>query len=135
MWTALIPILGNVLDKVFPDAEKAAEAKLEVMKMAQAGELKVLDADLQIALGQIDVNKADANSGDLFRGGWRPASGWVCAVGLGYTFLLQPLLAWAASIKGWPVPPSIDMDTLLGLLMGLLGLGGFRTYERIKGKV
>ncbi|WP_148716507.1 holin family protein [Chitinolyticbacter meiyuanensis] len=134
MWGALIPFIGTVIDKLFPDAQQAAEGKLKLLEMAQAGELKVLDAELQIAMGQAKVNEVEAASNDRFRGGWRPMAGWVCSVALLYTFLLQPLLAWAAAIQGWPVPPKIDMDTLMGLLTGMLGLGGFRTYERIKGK-
>jgi hypothetical protein len=87
-----------------------------------------------LALAQIKVNETDAASSDNFRAGWRPMAGWVCSVGLAYTFLGQPLLAWLAMTKGWPIPPQIDMDTLMGLLTGLLGLGGFRTFERVKGK-
>lgn len=134
MWQTLIPVLGTVLDKIFPDASKAAEAKLELMKLAQSGELKVLEADLSIALAQAKINEAEAASPDAFRAGWRPMAGWVCSIGLCYTFLLHPMLAWLSAAKGWPLPPRIDMDTLMGLLMGMLGLGGFRTFERIKGK-
>lgn len=134
MWAALIPVLGGVLDKLFPDAEAREKAKYELFKLQQEGELKTLDADLQMALAQIKVNEAEAASPDLFRGGWRPGAGWVCTIGLGYTFLMQPLLAWVCAIKGWPVPPKIDMDTLMGLLTGMLGLGGFRTFERLRGK-
>lgn len=134
MWQLLLPVVGNVIDKLFPDAEAREKAKYELFKLQQEGELKTLDADLQLALAQIKVNETDAASSDNFRAGWRPAAGWVCSIGLAYTFLVQPMLAWLSAAKGWPVPPQIDMDTLMGLLMGLLGLGGFRTFERVKGK-
>ena len=134
MWQALIPVIGTVIDKLFPDAEQAEKAKYELFKLQQESELKALDADLQMALAQVKVNEADANSTDVFRGGWRPAAGWTCSIGPAYTFLMQPLLSWLAAAKGWPVPPAIDMDTLMGLLMGLLGLGSFRTFERVRGK-
>jgi hypothetical protein len=134
MWNLLLPVVGTVIDKLFPDAGEREKAKYALFELQQAGELKVLDADLQLALAQIKVNETDAASTDNFRAGWRPAAGWVCSVGLAYTFLAQPMLAWLSAAKGWPVPPQIDMDTLMGLLMGLLGLGGFRTFERVKGK-
>ncbi len=133
MLQAILPIIGTVIDKIFPDAEKAEQAKYELFKLQQEGELKALEADVQLALAQIKTNEVEAGQ-DNFRGGWRPASGWVCSTGLAYTFLIQPLLEWLALAKGWPVPPKIDMDTLMGLLAGLLGLGGFRTFERVKGK-
>lgn len=136
MWTALIPLLGTVIDKAIPDPQAAADAKLKVMEMTQKGELAVLDADLKIALGQIEVNKVEAASADAFRGGWRPAAGWVCVFGLGYTFLLRPLLPWLVSLTGADVSelPPIDTMELMALLGGLLGLGGFRTYERVRGR-
>lgn len=131
---ALIPLIGDVLDKVLPDAQASANAKLELMRIAQTGELAQLNADTSLALGQIEINKAEASSG---KAGalWRPGAGWVCVAGMFYTFLAQPLLAWLSSIKGWPVPPIINTDTLLFLVTGMLGLGGYRSIERIKGKV
>src|SRR5690606_18165528 len=89
-WPALIPIIGTVLDKIIPDPQAASEAKLKALEMAQRGELAFLDADVKLALGQMEINKAEAMSGDRFRGGWRPAVGWCCVFGLGYTFLLRP---------------------------------------------
>ena len=131
---ALIPLIGEVLDKVLPDAQASANAKLELMRIAQTGELAQLNADTSLALGQIETNKAEAASG---KAGalWRPGAGWVCVAGMGYTFLAQPLLAWLSAIQGWPVPPIINTDTLLFLVTGMLGLGGYRSIERIKGKV
>lgn len=136
MIPALIPLITSVLDKVLPDPQAAADAKLRALEMAQRGELAVLDADVRLALGQMEVNKAEAAT-DLFRGGWRPACGWVCAAGLAYAFLLRPLLPWVVSVAGADVPelPSIDTDTLMALLTGMLGLGGLRTFERVRGKV
>ena len=136
MWPTLIPVLTSLLDKIFPDPTAAANAKLELIKLQQAGDLKVLDADLQIALAQAGINQAEAQSTDNFRGGWRPGAGWICVFGLGYQFILQPLLPWVLSIAGATVPPlpAIDNETLMTLLMGMLGLGGLRTFERVKGK-
>ena len=135
MWGALAAMLPGLLDKIIPDPAAAADAKLKAIELAQRGELAALDADLRLMLAQADINKAEAST-DLFRGGWRPACGWVCAAGLAYTFLLRPVLPWLASLAGADVQamPEIDTDTLMVLLTGMLGLGGLRTVERIKGK-
>ena len=133
MIQALIPLLGTIFDKVIPDPQAAADAKLRVLELTQKGELAALNADLQIALGQIEVNKLEAQSASIFKGGWRPAVGWVCVFGLVYSFVLQPLLVWVSTINDIPVPPDLEMVTLITMLGGLLGLGGFRTYEKTKG--
>jgi hypothetical protein len=124
----------KIIDKVIPDPQAKAQAQLELVKLQQAGEFKQLDADLQIMLAQTKVNEAEASSTDPFRAGWRPAVGWVCVTGMGYTYLLQPLLAWMSATKGWPVPPVIATSDLLIMLGGMLGFGGMRSFERIKGK-
>lgn len=142
MWPALIPLLGSIFDKVLPDPQAAADAKLKVMEIAQRGELAVLDAEMKLSMGQIDINKADAASQDPFQRRWRPAAGWVCVVGLAYTFLFQPLFPWllkvaflvAGSAAQIPDLPAIEIDYLLSLLGALLGLGGLRSIERVKGR-
>ncbi|MCH2240940.1 MAG: holin family protein [Aquabacterium sp.] len=125
----------QALDKIIPDPQAAADAKLKAMEMAQRGDLAVLDADLKIALGQIAVNQEEAKT-DLFRGGWRPGAGWVCVFGLAYQALIRPMGPWAFRVLGLDVPdlPEIDTETLTALLFGMLGLGGFRTFERVRGK-
>lgn len=136
-WTALIPIFAELLDKVLPDAKQAADAKTKLVELAQAGELAALNADTQIALGQSATNQEDARSGSNFRGGWRPAIGWVCAVALAYQFLLRPLLPWILAVAGKTVPvlPALEMESLMALVFGILGLGTMRTVERLNGKI
>ena len=135
MWPLVIPAITQVLDKIIPDPQSAADAKLKALELAQKGDLAALDAELRLALGQLEVNKAEATT-DMFRGGWRPAVGWVCVVGLAYQFVLQPVLPWLVALFGAQVPPlpAIDNETLMVLLTGMLGLGGLRTIERVKGK-
>jgi len=132
----MIPLLElglKLLERVVPDPKARVAAQLEMMRMQQAGELQELDASLKLSLGQLDVNKTEAASSSLFVAGWRPFSGWLCGVGLAYQFLVHPLLCWLSTMKGWPVPPRLDMDTLMTVLMGMLGLAGFRTSEKFKG--
>jgi hypothetical protein len=134
MWPTIIPIIGNLLDKIFPNAKDAAEAKLKVMEMAQSGELAALDADLKMAQGQMEINKAEAASGNLYASSWRPTIGYICAIGLFYNFLGYPLLTWIAAVwsPAMTVPPLLD-NNLFELVLGMLGLAGFRTYEKVKG--
>lgn len=134
MWNLLIPAVMPLLDKILPDASQKEAAKLKVLEMAQTGELAALDADVKMALGQMEINKAEATT-DLYRGGWRPGVGWTCVAGLVYQFLLMPILPWIATVAGWNVPPlpAIDNETLMVLLTGMLGLGGLRSFEKVKG--
>jgi hypothetical protein len=126
--TSLFEIGSKVFDRMFPDPAQADAAKLEMLKLQQSGEL-------QQVLGQLEINKVEAASPSIFIGGWRPASGWICNAGLAYTFLIRPIGAWVAAVYGWPEPPEIDTETLLVLLGSLLGIGGLRSYERVKGKI
>ncbi len=135
MWPALVPLLGNLFDKIFPDPTAAATAKLEVMKMAQTGELAQLDADLKLATGQLDVNKVEASNGSVFVSGWRPAVGWCCAIALAYASIVEPLARFVAEVYfhytgSFPV---IDTTITMQLLIGLLGLGGMRSYDKKQG--
>lgn len=133
MWTSLIPVVGSLLDKVIPDPKLAAEAKLKALEMAQKGELANLDADVRLALGQMEINKVEAGT-DMFRGGWRPAVAWVCVFGFALQMVVAPVLTWVTMLTGNPIPfPDLDTGTLVTMLMGMLGLGTLRTQEKIKG--
>lgn len=129
----LIGPVTKILDKIIPDPQAKAAAAMEMFKLQQAGEFKDLDAQLQRDLGQIEVNKAEAASGNAFAGSWRPLCGYVCVLGLAYQFVLQPLLAWLSGIQAWPIPPTLDLGDLLTMLGGMLGLGTLRTTEKLKG--
>jgi hypothetical protein len=132
-----IPIVDavfKVIDKLIPDKEAAAKMKLDTLQLQQAGEFKLIDADLQVMLAQAQINQEEAKSSDGFRGSWRPAVGWVCVTGMAWTYVASPLLGWLSAAKGWPAPPTIDTFDLLIMLGGMLGFGGMRSFERIKGK-
>lgn len=97
-------------------------------------EKQQLAAALAIVQGQLDINKAEAASPSAFTSGWRPGIGWVCAMALFFQYIARPLLMWFGLVTGheWPPLPGID-DNLWQLLLGMLGLGGLRTYEKTKG--
>lgn len=133
----LLEVGSKVIDRVWPDPTQAAAAKLELYKMQQTGELAQLAADTDIAKGQLAVNQAEASSGNTYASSWRPTVGYTCVAGLGYTFLLQPLLPWFAALLGASVPPlpSLDTNVLMTLLLGMLGIGGMRSFDKKQGKV
>ncbi len=114
--SSLFDIGKGLIDRLFPDPAAAQAAKMELFKMQQNGELAQLAAETDLAKGQLAVNAAEAASGSLFVAGWRPAVGWICAVGLGYEFLLCPLLPWGLTIVlGKPVAPLPSLIALLVL--------------------
>lgn len=134
MWPTLIPLIGNLLDKFFPDPVAAADAKLKLMQMAQNGELAQLDADLKLATGQMEVNKVEAANASLFVAGWRPAIGWVCGAAFAFKFVVGPLAVVLMAMAGHPITlPVFDFTEMSTILLGMLGLGGLRTVEKIKG--
>jgi hypothetical protein len=86
-------------------------------------------------LAQVEVNKAEAASGSVFKGGWRPFIGWVCGAAFAYHFVLQPFIVFGVAVAGVAIPelPSFDMGSLMTVMMGMLGLGGLRSYEKKQG--
>lgn len=133
MLAALIPLLGNVLDKVFPDPQAAADAKVKIMEMAQRGELAQLDAELRMATGQMEVNKVEAANQSLFVSGWRPAIGWVCGAAFAFKFIVGPSAVVLMAMAGHPITlPEFDFSEMSTILLGMLGLGGLRTLEKVK---
>jgi hypothetical protein len=107
----------------------------KLLDLTQRLETAALQADVDAMRLQTEVNRVEAGSGSLFRGGWRPAVGWVCVLGVFYQFLMQPLLPWTMDALGFAVKtlPTLELDTLIMLLAGMLGLGGMRTFEKVRG--
>ena len=127
MITSLIEPVTGLLDKFIEDKDQKAKLAHEIATMGE-------QHAQQLSLAQIEVNKAEAASGSFFKGGWRPFVGWVCAVAFAYHFVIQPLLIFIFSYIGIEPPdlPEFQMNTLLTVLGGLLGIGGLRTYEKQK---
>jgi hypothetical protein len=126
----IFTIGSKIIDRVLPDPGQKMAAQQKLLEMQQAGELAQLNNELQMNLGQVEINKIEASSDNLFKSGWRPFIGWVCGAGLSYQFLFRPLLVGFVD----KLFPDLDMGTLITLLAGMLGLGGMRTYEKLKGK-
>lgn len=125
---------SKVLDKIFPDKGQSEAAKLRLAEMAHNGELQELAAETGLAQGQLDINKIEASSPELFVAGWRPYIGWVCGAGLSWEYVLQPIATWGLAVSGNTTPlPDVHAADLIPLLFVLLGVGTWRTVEKIKG--
>lgn len=110
-----------------------AEQRTQLLTQAAAMEASILQADLAVIQGQTAINVEEAKSDNLFKSGWRPAVGWVCVFGLALFVTGSMIVPWYLTISGTPfVPPKIDYEPLWGVMMGMLGLGGFRTFEKVK---
>jgi hypothetical protein len=117
--TAGLDLVKVAVNKIWPDKTEQEKAELA--------------AAVTIVQGQIEVNKAEATNPSIFVSGWRPYVGWVCGMGLAYSFLGQPLLEWGSINFQFIAPPKLDMGDLITILLGMLGLGGLRTYEKKMG--
>tara|TARA_R100000234_G_scaffold33636_1_gene19797 strand:- start:4887 stop:5282 length:396 start_codon:yes stop_codon:yes gene_type:complete len=128
MIQALIGPVSSLLGKFIEDKDAKNKLAHEISTMAEKHAQ-------EIALAQIEVNKAEAQSGSLFKGGWRPAVGWTCAIAFMYHFIIKDLIIFGATFAGYDLPelPEFDMGTLLTVLGGMLGIGSLRTYEKQKG--
>lgn len=120
-----IEAIGNVFDKLFTSDEEKAQAKAVLEKIAQ-----------QPHILQAEINKIEAQHRSVFVAGWRPFIGWVCGSALAYSFILRDLIAWGISIARPSIepPPELAMEHLVSILLALLGLGGMRTFEKLKGR-
>ena len=125
---SLLPVASKLLGKFIEDKDTKNKLAHDIATMAEKHAQ-------QLALAQIELNKAEAQSGSLFKGGWRPAVGWTCAIAFLYHFILKDLIIFGCAMAGVTLPdlPSFDMGTLLTVLGGMLGIGSLRTYEKQKG--
>ena len=120
-FSAAFNLINTGLEKFIPDANIRTQAAQE---MATQMNLQVI--------GQIELNKAEAQSQSLFVAGWRPFIGWTCGAAYAYTFVIQPFLVFVLGAFGVTLPPlpHLDWSELSFVLFGLLGLGAMRTYEK-----
>jgi len=117
-----LDIVAGIIDKVAGHVDKFTLDKQEKAELIA-----------EINKAQMEVNKVEAGHTSRFVSGWRPFTGWICATALAYHYILQPLLAFVLSSTGNPVElPVFDMTTLTTVLLGMLGLGGMRSFEKVK---
>jgi Holin of 3TMs, for gene-transfer release len=119
---SVLDIGSKLIDRLIPDPMQKAQAQLDLVKLQQSGELAEMTA-------QTDINKVEAASASFFVAGWRPYIGWVCGVALTYQYIARPFLV--AFLPSYQFP-GLD-ENLWQLMMGMLGLGGLRSFEKFKG--
>lgn len=125
--TAVLDIGGKLIDRLWPDPTQAAAAKLELIKLQTNGELQVI-------AGQLEINKVEAANASVFVSGWRPFIGWVCGGACAWNWIGLPIAKVVAVWLGHPITLSpADLSEMLPVLIGMLGLGGLRTAEKING--
>ena len=119
-----VSAIGNAFDKIFTSDEERAEASLLLAKLRQKPHLL-----------QAEINKIEAAHRSIFVAGWRPFIGWVCGFGFLWAFLGHPLFEWVVTLYGIDItPPELITDSLLELVLAMLGLGGLRTAEKLTGR-
>ena len=128
MFSALIAPVAGLLDKFIEDKDQKNALAHEIATMTDRHAQEVVR-------GQLEINKAEAASASVFKGGWRPFIGWTCGFAFAYHFVMQPFLLFCVAMFGLDIPalPQFDMSSLMTVLMGMLGLGGLRTYEKKTG--
>jgi hypothetical protein len=131
---ALLPIIGKVLDFI-PDPQKKAEAQLKLTEELNRHSEELLKALSAVDTKQIEVNIEEAKSSSLFVSGWRPGIAWVCGLAFTWAYVLQPIVVFAFAAAGKPIKdlPEMNLGEMMPVLLGILGLGGLRTWEKKSG--
>lgn len=129
-------LIRTGIDKIWPDKSEALKAKMALEQAIQDGRIAEMQAQFDNAKAQLEVNAKEATNASIFVSGWRPFIGWVCGAGFAYAFVLQPLLVFILVASGHTFPPDqlpeIDFATMSPILLGMLGLGGMRSFEKTR---
>jgi len=135
----VIEAVGKIADDLFTSDDERNKADLQAMALG----LEAARIDAGLITGQQEINKIEAAHASTFVAGWRPAVGWVGVVALAYQFILYPLMTWAWAwfiARGWvpesvTAPPILEIEALMVLMTGVLGIAGARTFERVRGLI
>lgn len=121
--TAALNLGGQIIDRVWENPAEREKARLSLLELAQRGDL-----------AQLSVNQAEAANASVFVSGWRPAIGWICGAACAWNWIGLPVAVFGASLLGVTVSVRpADLSEMFPILLGMLGLGGLRTVEKIKG--
>lgn len=125
---------SSVIDKIFPDKTQADAAKAALAQAQLQGQLAEAQAAWDNAKQQAVVDAAEAANTSMWVSGWRPGVGWSCAAAFAWAYIGQPVGAFLLAVAGHKVDlPSLDLSGMMPVLLGLLGLGAMRTYEKTQG--
>ncbi|MBK25872.1 MAG: hypothetical protein CME70_17865 [Halobacteriovorax sp.] len=124
---SLVQPVTGLLDKFIEDKDQKNQLAHEISTMAERHAQ-------ELAKGQLEINKAEAQSRNVFVAGWRPFIGWVCGVAMAYNYVVQPILIFTLAQFDYLVAlPALDLGEMMPVLMGMLGLGSLRSFEKYKG--
>jgi len=131
---ALIDLGTTLIKTIWPNkVEQATQLRL-LEELKQKGDLAILNAHVQAMAGQLSINKQEASHKSIFVAGWRPFVGWVGGVSLAYVGILEPIMRFIALMNGYDGAfPVIDTALTIQVLMGMLGLGVMRSFDKTKG--
>ena len=134
---AVLGAVSSLIERIIPDPQQAAEAKIKLAELAAKGESEELSALVAMTAAQTEILKIDAASGSFFQKGWRPMAAWTCGI-VGFIYpLVRVVVPWAlqvSGVTGVPDLPALDSGEMIAMLTGMLGLGTMRSVERQKGK-
>lgn len=117
---AVSDLASSVINKIWPDKSEAEKQQLA--------------AAVMVVQGQLDINKVEAANPSILVSGWRPAIGWVCGAGCAWNWVGLPIVSLGLSLWGHPIALApANLTEMMPILLGMLGLGGLRTVEKIKG--
>ena len=140
-FTAALDLGKMAIERLWPDPNKRAEEMRLLEELRQKGDLAELNAHVQLMLGQLEVNKMEAQHKSIFVAGWRPFVGWTCGGALAWQFIAYPMLMWlwqllkafGAIPDDIPPPPILETGALFTLLLGMLGIGTMRSIDKKHG--
>tara|TARA_B100000212_G_C27269072_1_gene487895 strand:+ start:162 stop:563 length:402 start_codon:yes stop_codon:yes gene_type:complete len=124
---SLVQPVTGLLDKFIEDKDQKNKLAHEISTMAERHAQ-------ELAKGQLEINKAEAQSRNIFVAGWRPFIGWTCGVAMAYNYVIHPIMIFVLAQLDYLVAlPALDLGEMMPVLMGMLGLGGLRSFEKYKG--
>ena len=124
--STILPIAETVIDRVVPDKNAKARALQDLEHM-------LVEAETKGQLAQIEVNKIEAASRSIWVSGWRPFIGWSCGFAMAYAYVVQPILVFILAQSGYLIDlPRVELAEMMPILLGMLGLGGLRSFEKYK---
>jgi len=133
----MIPVIGDIISAVkdlVGEVVVDKDKRIEINYKLQELENKAQDRLHQELMAQAETNKVEAQHSSIFVSGWRPFIGWVSGIGVGWTFVLSPIVEWGSRINGWTgTMPELDTGQLMALVTAMLGVAGYRTFEKVKG--
>lgn len=133
-FAALLNVGESVINRIWPDATERDKQMVRLQEIAQKGDIAQLEAEVKILTGQMEINATDAKHKSVFVAGWRPFCGWTGGLALAYAAILEPLMRFIASMAGYMGEfPVLDTTITMQILMGMLGIGAMRSFDKRNG--